>query len=83
VKLGLAEMTILLAFGIPLTAIIGSLMLGALRILKGSPGKRSKEQEAEETRMVQAIYHQLSQMEDRIEALETLLIDRERKEGKQ
>ncbi len=84
--LGLPELTILLVFGIPLAAIIGCFMLGALKILKGDAGQRSRAQDAEETKMVQAIYHQLSQMEDRIEALEALLIDRidrKRKEGGQ
>lgn len=77
--LSVATLCILLAFVMALVLI--GFVLGALKILKGDPARRNKEQAAEETRMIQAIYHQLSKMEDRIEALETILLDRERKEG--
>ena len=82
-RLGIAELAILMVFGIPLAAIIGTLVLGALKILKGDPAQRNKRQAADETKMIQAIYSELSKMEDRIEALETVLIDRERKEGQE
>lgn len=74
-------LAILMVFGLPLAAIIGTFVLGALKILRGDPAQRNKQHAADETRMIQAIYHQLSKMEDRIEALETILLDRERKEG--
>ena len=77
----IGTLTVLLVFGIPLAAIIGSFLIQALRVIKGEPGRRGRASFDEESRMIQAIYQQLSQMEDRIEALETLLLDRERKEG--
>jgi len=77
----IGTLTILLVFGIPLTAIVGSFVVQALKILRGEPGSHAKGPSGEETRMIQTIYQQLSRMEDRIEALETLLLDRERKEG--
>jgi phage shock protein B len=37
--------------------------------------------EAEETRVIQELYNGMNRMEQRIEALETILLDRENKEG--
>ncbi len=79
-NIGIGMLTILLAFALPFVVLIGAFALAALKVLKGDGPRRSKGQAAEETRMIQAIYHQLSRMEDRIEALETLLLDRERKD---
>ncbi len=79
--LSLSALAIVMVFVIPLAALLGSFLIQALKVLKGDPSRRSKNEVAEETRMIQAIYHQLAKMEDRIEALETLLLDRERKEG--
>jgi phage shock protein B len=81
--LDIATLTILLVFGIPIVAIIGGLALEALKILKGSPGGRTGQQSADETRMIQTIYNELSRMEERVEALETILLERERKAGEQ
>jgi phage shock protein B len=81
--LGVGTLTVLLVFAIPIVARVGGLAIAALNILKGSGGPRSQRQDAEETRMVQTIYNELSRMEERIEALETLLIERERKAGEQ
>ena len=47
-------------------------------VFRGSNG-RYKEAPADETRMMQEIYRSLSQMEKRIEALETILLDRVRR----
>ncbi len=79
--LSVAALTIVMVFLIPLAAILGFLLILLWKVLRGGPSRRSKDEVAEETRMIQAIYHQLAKMEDRIEALETLLVDRERKEG--
>lgn len=74
------RLAILMVFSIPLAAIIGGIGLAALKILKGSGGAGSAEQSAEETRLIQDIYHGLQKMEQRVEALETILLGRERKE---
>ena len=79
--LSVTKLAIVMVFGIPLAAILGSFLIEALKVLKGGRSRRSKDEVAEETRMIQVIYHQLAKMEDRIEALETLLVDRERKGG--
>ena len=43
-------------------------------------GKKSREQIDEETRIIQEIYNGLTKMENRIEALETILMEYKRKE---
>jgi len=73
---------VLLLFAALVAAIIGVIFVLAIRILKGSSGGRKNRMNAEESQMIQDIYHGLTRMEERIEALETLLLDREhRKEG--
>lgn len=67
-----------LALMIPIVAILGGVFLAALKILKGGPATGSREDQAQETRMMQDIYHGLQKMEDRIQALETILLDLER-----
>ncbi len=69
----------ILAFMTPvvLLALIGGIILGAVKIIKGDT-KRSRKNNDEEARMIQEIYMGLSGMERRVESLETLLFDRER-----
>ena len=71
------ELIIVMLCLVPMVVII--VALAALRILKGGHSGRSRQQAEEETRMIQAIYQELSKMEERIEALETLLVDQEMK----
>ncbi|MFA6242156.1 MAG: hypothetical protein WC655_14575 [Candidatus Hydrogenedentales bacterium] len=68
-----------LAVMIPLVAITGGIFLAALKIIKGGGGKRDLRETSDETRLIQDIYHGLMKMEERVEALETLLLERERK----
>ncbi|MBT3388062.1 MAG: phage-shock protein [Desulfobacula sp.] len=64
--------------------IIATISLAIIGIIKafksGGFSKKEKVAQAEETRMIQDIYHGLSQMEERVEALETILIERQRKD---
>jgi len=50
----------------------------------GSGRKKSKEADADETQLIQEIHHGLTKMEERVESLETLLMQSEqrRREGK-
>jgi len=75
------RLAILMVFSIPLAAILGGIGLAALKILKGNGGGRSAEENADETRLIQDINHGLQKMEQRVEALETILLGKERKEG--
>lgn len=61
-------------------AIIGSTILMGIKMIKGGVSRKGQRLETEETRMIQEIYNGLSKMEARVEALETILLDRERKD---
>ena len=69
----------ILAFATPvlLLALIGGIILGGIKIIKGDT-KGSRQAREEEARMIQEIYSGLQGMERRVEALETLMFDRER-----
>ncbi len=62
-------------------AIIGSTFLMAIKILKGGVSRKGQKHQTEEARMIQEIYQGFSRMEERVEALETIILDRERKES--
>jgi len=62
-------------------AIIGSTILMAIKIIKGGLSRKGQKGEAEEARMVQEMYQGFSRMEARVEALETIILDRERKDS--
>ena len=76
--LGIVELLIICI----IVAIFGSVIYIALKILNVQSGGAGGEQQADETRMIQDIYHGLLKMDERIEALETLLLDREPASGK-
>ena len=61
-------------------AIIGSTVLMAIKILKGDISRKGQQFQAEEARMIQVIYQGLSRLEERAEALETIILDSERKD---
>lgn len=61
-------------------AIVGSTILIAIKILKGGATPGGQRLQAEEARTIQEISRGLSRMEQRIEALETIILDRERKD---
>ena len=60
-------------------AIIGSTILMGIRIVKGGVSRKGQAYQADETRMIQEIYQGLSKMEERVDALETILLEQERK----
>jgi phage shock protein B len=60
-------------------AIICGTILVAIRSRRGL-SRHSRQQEADEAKMIQDMYRGLSEMEKRIDALETILLDRQRKE---
>lgn len=69
----------IIAVCIPLATVLGCIFLAALKIMKGDSRRKSNGTDAEEARMMQDIYHGLLKMEERVESLETLLMDRQRK----
>ena len=60
-------------------AIIGSTILMAIKIIKGGVSRKGQKFQAEEAGMIQEIYQGLSKMEERVEALETIILESERK----
>jgi phage shock protein B len=70
--------------------VFGSILL-ALAIIPGSillaikffRGGQSAGDQAEETKLIQEIYKGLSRMEERVEALETILFDQEKQKRKE
>jgi len=71
-----------LIFFICLIAVaVGVLLLVALAVIvivlvvRHPKGQQSQQQNTEETRMIQAMSQQLAKMEERVEALETILSD--------
>jgi len=78
--MSIGMVAIIMVFAVPLVAIVGGLMIEALKVLKGGSSRRSKTSNAEEAKMMQALYQSLARMEERIEALETLLLERERED---
>ncbi len=64
-----------------LVATIGLMIIGIIRAAKtGGLFQKDRQSRAEEDRMIQEIYHGLSRMEERVEALETILIERQKKD---
>jgi phage shock protein B len=63
-----------------LIATLGLILIGIIRAAKtGGISKKDRQTHADETKMIQDIYNGLSKMEERIEALETILIERQKK----
>lgn len=78
--MGLATVTVLLVLGIPLVAVAGFFLVWAVKVATGGAGEKREKAMADETRLIQELHQGLKRMEERIEALETILFDRERKE---
>jgi len=57
-------------------AIIGGTILMLLRVRHGGLSRKARKCHADETGTIQETYHGLSRMEERMEALETILLDR-------
>ncbi len=72
---------LMVVFLVPLAAlaILGGMVLGGIKIMRGNPARQSKQQWDEETRLIQELHQSLSKMDNRIEALEMILLDPERK----
>ena len=57
-------------------AIIGGTVLMSIRLLKG---KTSRKDQADDSKIIQEIYQGLTLMEERVEALETILLDQDKR----
>jgi phage shock protein B len=71
-----AAMILATIFGgvILVLAVVGGTILMGIKIRKGGLSPRDQRTQTEETRMIQEIYQGLERMEERIEALETIIL---------
>lgn len=58
--------------------VVGVTIVISIKLLKGGAARKDQ---AEDSKIVQEIYQGLSRMEERVEALETILLDREKRGG--
>jgi len=77
---GALILAIIFGGSILVLTIIGSTILIAIKIIKGGISHAGQKSQSEEARMIQEIYKSLSPMEERVEALETLILDHDRKD---
>lgn len=60
-------------------AIIGATILLGIKIAKGGISRKSQQSRTADAKMVQEMYQSVTRMEARVEALETILLEKERK----
>jgi len=77
---GVLVLSIIFGGAILILAIIGSTILMAIKIIKGGVSRKGQNVQTDEARKIQEIYQGLSRMEERVEALETIILDRDRKD---
>ncbi len=56
-------------------AVVGATILMAIKLRHGRVTGADQKNQAEEARIIQELYQGLSRMEERVEALETILLD--------
>ena len=71
---------VLIVFGsiIMMMAIIASASIMGLKITRSGGKQKDRKSDNEEARTVEEMYQGLSRMEERVESLETIILDRER-----
>lgn len=77
---GALILSIIFGGSILLLAIIGSTILMAIKIIKGGVSRKGQNLQTDEAKKIQEIYQGLSRMAERVEALETIILDRDRKD---
>ena len=56
-------------------AIISATILASMRLRRQGGSEKDKQRRNEDTRMIQEMHNELTRMEARVEALETILMD--------
>jgi phage shock protein B len=79
--IGVAKLAVILVFGIPIVAIVGWVIVEVAQAIFGrkQSGNGSK-MSADDTQIIQEINRGLQRMEKRIEAVETIVLDKAAKE---
>jgi len=73
-------LSIIFGGSVLILTIIGSTILIAIKIIRGGVSRSGQKLQTDEARMIQEIYQGLSRMEERVETLETLILDQDRKD---
>ena len=58
--------------------VIGATILMGIRLIRDGVSKNHRQQETEDTKTIQTLYRELSRFEERVDALETILLDRKK-----
>ena len=61
-------------------AIIGGTILMGIKIAKGGISRKSQQSHSDDAKMIQEMYQGVTRMEERVEALETILLEKEGKD---
>ena len=77
---GILVLSIIFGGTVLALAIVGSTILMGIKLFKGKVSSKDRQDQTDEAKMIQEIYRGLSQMEARVEALETILLERDRKD---
>jgi phage shock protein B len=77
---GILVLSIIFGGAVLALAIVGSTILMGIKLFKGKVSSKDRQDQTDEAKMIQEIYRGLSQMEARVEALETILLERDRKD---
>lgn len=77
---GWIELMIVAVVGLVFLFVLACMVLIVWRVLRGQSFRRSRQAQAEEARLIQEIHQGLSEMDQRVEALETILLERARPE---
>lgn len=70
----------LITVGLP---IVCGTLICLVKILRGGGGKKRRQTEAEEARLIQQIHRDVTRLESRIESIETIVMEYNRKKGDQ
>ena len=76
----LGILAVILVFGLLIVLLAGIFFIWALIRMKGGKGMKREEDLTEEARLIQEIHQGLARMEERIEALETIILYSTRKD---
>ncbi|MEW5912062.1 MAG: hypothetical protein AB1814_05875 [Thermodesulfobacteriota bacterium] len=74
-----AVLTAILGFVALVLALLGGVAVAIVRIIKGPRARAEDSDQQEEARLMQELHQGLSRMEQRIEALETILLEKDKK----
>jgi type II secretory pathway component PulJ len=72
-----AVLVTVFGFIVLVLALLGGIGLAIIRVIKSKSKGRDDESQAEEAKLMQELHQGLSLMEKRIEALETILLERQ------